>query len=125
MITLLAGLTLTAKAQTAPTFKFVAESHNFGKIKKDVPVTVAFSFVNEGDKPLIIKTAEASCGCTVPILEPLAGTPIKKGEKGKIRVTFNAQAEGEFIKHVTLNANTPNAQKILTIKGEVLKPAVK
>lgn len=125
LITLFTGIGFVANAQKPAEFKFTSAMHDFGKIAKDKPVTYEFTFINNGDVPLIIKDAVAQCGCTTPILVPAAGTPIKKGQKGVIRVTFNAQVEGQFTKLVTLNSNAVAAPTMLTIKGEVLPTGTK
>lgn len=125
LVVLFIGVTMGANAQKPAEFKFANAVHDFGKIKKDVPVTHEFTFVNSGDVPLIIKDASAQCGCTTPVLVPAAGTPIKKGEKGSVKVTFNAATDGQFTKLVTLNSNAVASPTTLTIKGEVVAATTK
>lgn len=120
LLTVLIGLGITAKSQTPPQFKFITETHNFGKIKKNKPVTVVFRFTNIGETPLIITDAQADCGCTTPVLNPTKGTPIKKGESGTVKVTYDAASIGTFTKNVTLTANTKEKTKVISLKGEVL-----
>lgn len=99
-------------------FKFEQETFDFGKIKKDVPVTHIFKFVNVGKEPIIIWNAKASCGCTEP---KYVSTPVKEGASGEISVTFNAKAEGPFTKTVTISSNAQTMTKIIYIKGEVVE----
>ena len=40
------------------------DSHNFGEILQGKPVSVEFSFTNEGDEPLLVADVVTSCGCT-------------------------------------------------------------
>jgi hypothetical protein len=98
-------------------FKFTEETHDFGKIPQGTPVTYEFQFTNVGDAPIIISTVEASCGCTVPTY---SNTPVKKGEKGTIKATFNAAAAGSFNKVITVKSNAKTPVKYLYIKGEVV-----
>ncbi len=101
-------------AQSPVTFTKV--KHDFGKIKKDVPVTYFFVLKNTGAKPLVIETATAECGCTTP---EYPKEPIAKGKEAKIKVTYNAANPGTFKKNVTVKfANIPEPT-ILIINGEV------
>ena len=47
-------------------FEWVAQVHDFGKIKQGTPVSHEFKFTNKGKVPLIIANVRASCGCTTP-----------------------------------------------------------
>jgi hypothetical protein len=119
LFTLLVGATFLANAQSAPAeFKFEKESHNFGKVVLGTPVSVDFVFTNTGDLPLIISKVETSCGCTV---SKHTETPVAKGQKGFIRVTFNpAGAALPFSKIVTISSNAKTSTKVLYIKGETV-----
>ena len=120
LLAFVAGIGLAANAQKPAEFTFETNVHAFGKIQKNKPATYEFKFVNTGDVPLIIKDATAQCGCTTPVLLPAAGTPIKKGEKGTVKVTFNAATDGPFTKLVTISSNAATSPTVLTIKGEVV-----
>lgn len=89
--------------------------HDFGKIKRNVPVSYKFTFKNSGDGPLIIATVNASCGCTVA---EYSKEPIPAGGEGFVKATYNAANPGTFNKTVTVNANT-GAPVLLVIKGIV------
>jgi len=107
----------TASATNAPAMKFEKETHDFGKIKEGEKVTYAFKFTNTGKSPLIIKDAVATCGCTKP---EWPKTPIKPGEDGEIKVTFNSAAKmGLQDKQITITANTNPAQNMVHLIGEV------
>jgi hypothetical protein len=98
--------------------RYYEESHNFGKVVLGTPVSVNFKFTNTGDQPLIISGVESSCGCTVP---EYTKTPVKKGETGIIKVTFNpAGAALPFSKIVTITSNAKTSTKVLYIKGETV-----
>src|SRR5690348_13489674 len=123
-----AALIMTAGvfAQTAPAatvkkadefVKFKETTHDFGKIKQGVPVTFAFVFSNISDKPVVIESANASCGCTTPV-KPEA--PIAKGKEDKITAGFNAAAAGPFNKTIYVKVAGVDQPLELKITGEVL-----
>lgn len=104
--------------QDAPEFKFEKETHDFGKIPQGTPVSHEFTFTNTGSEPLIINKIESTCGCTVP---EYTKTPIKPGETGKVKITFDAAAASPFSKMVTIRSNAKTPVKALYIKGVVQK----
>jgi len=99
-------------------FKFEQETHDFGKIPQGTPVVYEFKFTNVGTEPLIINKVESTCGCTVP---DYTKTPIKPGDQGSIKVTFDAAAAMPFSKMVTIRSNAKTPVKALYIKGVVQK----
>lgn len=111
------GLT-AMQDDTKADFKFEKETHDFGKIAQGKPVSVDFVFTNAGEEPLIISNVESTCGCTVP---KYTTTPVPKGAKGTITVTFNAASvQPGFTKAVTIKSNARTPVKVLYIKGEVV-----
>ncbi len=96
---------------------FKEKVYDFGKIKQGVPVTHDFEFTNVSEKPVVIESATASCGCTTPTW-PQA--PVAKGKSDKIKAGFNAAAPGAFNKNITIKVAGASAPVTLTIKGEVL-----
>lgn len=103
------------KAENLVNFK--EKVYDFGKIKQGVPVTHDFEFTNVSEKPVVIESATASCGCTTPTW-PQA--PVAKGKTDKIKAGFNAAAPGAFTKQITIKVAGADAPLTLTIKGEVL-----
>lgn len=96
---------------------FKAEEYNYGTIKQGESVTHEFTFVNNGKDDLIITNAQGSCGCTVP---QYPKEPVKTGESGTIKVTFNSAGKmGMQDKTVTITSNAKNSPRILHIKGTV------
>jgi len=98
--------------------KFKDVTHDFGKIKQGTPVTYAFAFSNITDKPVVIESATASCGCTTPT-KPEA--PVAKGKEDKITAGFNAAAAGPFNKTIYVKVAGVDQPLELKITGEVLK----
>ncbi len=109
---------VVAFGQTKNDVKFTVMKHTFGKIKQNVPATYTFTFTNAStNKPLIIETATAQCGCTTP---EYPKAPIGKGKKGTIKVTYNAATMGAFTKTVTVKFANIAEPITLTIDGEVV-----
>ena len=110
---LVAFTTSMSAQQPEAKIKFEKELHDFGKFSSDDAVqTCVFTFVNEGDAPLIINRAIAACGCTVP---SFTKTPVAPGEKGEIKVTYNGKNRfpGHFKKAITVYTNgVPEAVRI-------------
>ena len=98
-------------------FKFNEETHNFGRIPKGKPVTFVFAFSNIGERPIVIFEVEPICGCTIA---DYTKSPVKKDQKGYIKVTFNALTVQQFNKAIVINSNSNSPTKSLTIKGEVV-----
>lgn len=92
-------------------------THDFGKIKVNVPVTHQFIFTNKGSEPIIVTSVKASCGCTVA---DYSKEPIAPGQKGFVKATFNAAQPGIFKKTVTVYANVEGSPIQLMIQGEVV-----
>src|SRR5690606_16914260 len=49
-----------------PSFSLDKTEHDFGQIKDGHVVTHTFKCTTNGEAPLIIQDAKATCGCTVP-----------------------------------------------------------
>jgi len=118
---LLVGVTFclaqdSAKQTAVKEAKFNELTHHFGDIAQGKPVTTKFTFDNTGNKPLIIETAVASCGCTTPTYPK---QPVLSGKTGTISVTFNAEANGAFKKMVTVKFAGYDRPVLLVIDGTV------
>lgn len=110
----------TTDPNAVPVFTFEKENHEFGVIQQGEKVTYAFKFKNTGKAPLVISSASASCGCTVP---EYTKSPVKPDEEGYITVTFNSEGKsGMTSKTVTLIANTIPNTKVLTISADIQVP---
>lgn len=114
---IIAFISFTAMSLAIGEFKFENETHDFGTIPQNKPATHEFVFKNVGDAPIILASVSPSCGCSVA---DFSKTPVKPGETGSIKVTFNASsAKGPFTKSFTVKSNTKTPVKNLTIKGVV------
>lgn len=96
--------------------QFDKSNYNYGKIKKGVHKSVQFNFTNNNAKPAVIEFANAECGCTQPEYNQ---SPILKGQKGTIKITYTAPTSGVFKKKVTVKFAGIKEPTELTIEGEV------
>lgn len=112
---------LVAGAQVTPAPEEVLiikeTEHDFAAIPQGKPVYYTFEIVNSGKTPLKLDDVHASCGCTTP---EWSRDPIEPGATAKIKVGYNAAAEGVFEKYITITYNT-NLAKSIKIKGTVWK----
>ena len=111
-----------AKAKVnGPAAKWDVTENNMGDIPQGIPKSAQFTLTNEGNEPLIIASAQASCGCTNL---NYAKDPIMPGKSTVISATYNAAAKGNFTKTITVRTNASDQPTILWIKGNVIdKPA--
>lgn len=110
------------KAQTAtPDVLEVKElEFDFGTIPQGKPVYHSFQILNKGTLPLKLDNVQATCGCTTPEWNHEA---MAAGTSDKIKVGYNAAAEGPFEKYITVTYNG-NSTKQIKIKGNVWKAPV-
>jgi hypothetical protein len=103
-----------------PVMTFTETEFDFGDIKQGDRVEHTFEFTNTGEADLIITSARATCGCTVP---EYTEEPIKPGKSGKIKVTFNSTGKkGQTSKTITVVCNTAIENEKLTIKTNIQVP---
>jgi len=101
------------------TVQVIDSVYNFGKVTDGEKVEYNFKFRNSGKKPLIISSARASCGCTVP-QKPDA--PIAPGEIGFLKVAFDSKGRvGDVHKDIYVTSNAYPAFPILKLTGQVTK----
>lgn len=101
----------------AAVMNFEQTEYDFGTIKQGEVIEHTFAFTNTGQTPLVIESASASCGCTVP---EWTKTPVAPGEQGQVKVQFNSAGKmGQQAPMVTIRANTePNIVRV-SMKGTV------
>jgi hypothetical protein len=100
-----------------PIAKYDKTVHEFADLTQGVPGTASFTLTNEGKEPLIISTANASCGCTNLAY---GKDPILPGKSTTISATYNAAAVGPFTKTITVRTNASDQPVVLQIKGKVV-----
>ena len=116
VVVMIAFVGLTAMGVAQGTFKFNVETHDFGKIPHNQPASFEFTFSNDGDAPIIISEVRPTCGCSVA---DFTKAPVKPGDSGVIKVTYDASVKGPFTKSFIVKSNTNTPVKNLTIKGNV------
>lgn len=99
------------------TIQMIDSVYNFGKVTDGAMVEYSYRFRNTGKKPLIVSSAVASCGCTVP---EKPEEPVKPGETGFLKVVFNSKGRvGPVHKDVTVTSNAYPPFPVLQLIGEV------
>ncbi|MEO8087340.1 MAG: DUF1573 domain-containing protein [Bacteroidota bacterium] len=107
----------SADKSGVPVFQFEEETHDFGMITEGEKIQYGFKFKNVGTGDLVIRSANGSCGCTVP---EWPHQPIPAGGSGVVNITFNSEGKhGMQHKTVTMISNTVPNTKVLNITGEV------
>jgi len=100
-----------------PVIQFERTTYDFGEVVQGEKLSYSFKFKNTGKSNLIIFSSEATCGCTTST-PPKA--PIRPGELGEIKVTFDSKSQnGKVVKRILVGANTYPAETILTITANV------
>jgi outer membrane murein-binding lipoprotein Lpp len=109
--------TQPADPATQGSFEFPEMEYDFGTIKEGEVIEHKFTFVNNGQAPLVISNITASCGCTSP---DWSKAPVKPGEEGYVHVVFNSTSKsGAQAPTVSIQANTNPTVTRLKLKGSV------
>ncbi len=66
------------------------------------PVTATFTFTNKERTPLVIKDVDAGCGC---LSVDWTKTPVEKGGKGEVKVTYDAKQLGTYDRFIDVYTN--------------------
>jgi len=99
-----------------PVAKYDKTTFEFGDLTQGNPGTASFMLTNDGNEPLIISSANASCGCTNL---NYSKDPILPGKSITISATYNAAAVGPFTKTITVRTNASEQPTVLMLKGKV------
>ena len=100
------------------TVQMIDSAYNFGKVSDGEKVEYSYRFRNTGKNPLIVSSAVASCGCTVP---EKPEEPIRPGETGFLKVVFNSKGRvGPVHKEITVTSNAHPQFPVLQLIGEVV-----
>ncbi|REE82062.1 uncharacterized protein DUF1573 [Lutibacter oceani] len=98
---------------------FDKREYDFGEVTEGELVEGSFEIINKGKVDLIITSAKATCGCTVPEWPKEA---IKPGESAPLKFTFNSRGRvGKQSKSITLQTNSEKVTETIRIKGTVVK----
>lgn len=116
---ILLGACATAVTRNDASIGFATTKHDFGKIPFKKEVACTFEFSNTGKSALVIYDVKTSCGCTVP---ESTRKPILPGEKGLLKIKYDAAFPGVFHKTAEVTYNGPGSPASLEINGEVEYP---
>lgn len=91
---------------------------DMGNIEYNGKAITTVQIKNTGDKPLIVSSAKAGCGCTVPTWPK---EPIAPGQSKPMTVEYTTTKRvGNFQKSVTINSNAvTEGRKMFRFKGVV------
>ncbi len=104
-----------------PLAVYETTDHDFGTINEGQKVVHVYKIKNTGEAPLIIQSAQPSCGCTVP---DWSKDPIPVGGSGFVRAEFDSNGKpGINNKTITVTANTWPKTTTLRFKAMVAPKA--
>lgn len=113
-----------AQSEEYAEMTFEETTHNFGLFDiEHGDQTCWFVFKNTGNKPLVIESATASCGCTEPTYPKTAVLP---GMKDSIMVSYKGSTRrpGVFRKSISILSNAKINSAYLYITGEMVEKLV-
>lgn len=91
--------------------------HDFGRVSQGEKLVHTFIYRNTGDAPLLIYSARADCGCTVPEYDT---SPLGPGKRGNLKVVFNTQGfRGLQTKTIHLQTNTDDGVITLAVRAMI------
>jgi len=104
----------------SPSIRFEQEVVSFRPMLEGDSVDVSFTFSNQGSGSLVIHDAATSCGCTTA---EYPRRPVRPGEEGMIRTTFQSQGHaGDIDLTLLVKSNDPlQHEKMLHIRGRVTR----
>jgi hypothetical protein len=123
LITASASFAQTLKAvddtQNAGKVEWANRSENTGKVPFGTPVTRTFAMKNISRENLLLLQVRSTCQC---VTVEWSREAIRPGETGAIKVTYDAQREGDFYKIIAVNTNfDPNQAVPFALSGKVDK----
>ncbi len=96
---------------------FEEKEYDFGKINEGDTITHKFMFTNQGNGPLEVLSADATCGCTRPSFPFI---PVAPGEKGYIGVEYiSITKEGYQKPEITVKSSGSPELTTLFLTGYV------
>jgi len=97
-----------------------ASIYDFGVLLQGENVVHIFEIKNTGKVNLLIVSASAACGCTVP---KFSREPILPGKTGRVEVAFSTSGRsGKQVKTIVLTTNAQPSTVTLTIIANVVVP---
>jgi hypothetical protein len=109
----------TAASKDTAEITFEKKTYELGTIQPGSH-TFEFVFTNTGKGVLLLTNVTPGCGCTHA---DWTKEPIKKGEKGIIKTTYNATSIGHFTKNITVFSNAKTPVVSISFNANVTNPA--
>jgi hypothetical protein len=108
----------TVANTNGPKIKFETMDVDYGTINQGGEPFRTVKFKNVGKEPLIIKSANGNCGCTVPTWPREAIMP---GESNEIKIRYATERVGQINKKVTITTNEAEGENVhvLNVKGNI------
>ena len=103
-----------------PVVSFANIAHDFGSIPQGKKVSYTYKFTNTGEAPLVIQSANPTCGCTV---SNYTKESIPVGGSGFVTADFDAKSAGAQNKSITVTTNSWPRTTTLTFKANVVASA--
>ncbi|MCK9413573.1 MAG: DUF1573 domain-containing protein [Prolixibacteraceae bacterium] len=116
VLLILFGACATPVVRNDASIGFAITKHDFGMVPFKKEAACTFEFSNTGKSALVISDVKTSCGCTVP---EWPQKPILPGEKGLLKIRYDAAFPGVFHKTVEVIYNGTGSPVTLEIYGEV------
>jgi hypothetical protein len=101
----------------APEITFTETTHDFGTLKKGVPVGYKFVYKNTGKEALVLHDCRVGCHCTTA---KCLKEPVQPGKTGFIEVHYDSTRVGAFSKEILVASNARNPVLTLVIKGVII-----
>ncbi|MEM9835137.1 MAG: DUF1573 domain-containing protein [Bacteroidota bacterium] len=108
--------TFSQATPPAPIEWLVPETHDFGDVLRNQPVSYEFTYRNNTDTPLLIDNVRTSCGCTTSEWQ---AQPVPPDSIGVLRVEYDARSDGYFRKYLKVYFNGYRKAKKLWVEGYV------
>ncbi len=97
---------------------FADTAHDFGNIREGEVVEWDLDYHNIGEGNIVIQSAFATCGCTVP---EYSREPLAPGDTASLKIKFDsAEKQGHVEKVVTIETNGHPATYHLKIRANVM-----
>lgn len=117
-ITTLIALFMAASALMAQPKISVETQQKLGDISFQTPKTVTFRVKNTGNKPLVIKEVQPSCGCVSVNFSTAAIAP---GKQSAITAVYDAAMMGTFYRELAIYSNASPEPLYVGFRGRVVE----
>jgi hypothetical protein len=99
--------------------EFRTTRYDFGTVSQGEKLSYTFIYKNTGTAPLVIHSARADCGCTLP---EYSSEPLGPGEEGRLKVIFDTRGfAGRQTKTVQLATNAEDPLVTLALRALIEK----